>query len=95
MVEEPEEDDPTEAGLGTSVALAAESPSFAFPFWSAAVAFDGCGEGADETSARDGPLSCESSCSGWSCSILVGSLAFRRRHRLGSPSSLGVRCELK
>ena len=86
MVEEPEEEGPTEAALGMSVALAAESPSFAFPFWSALVGFDSCGLGADGTRGRDGPVSSDSSCSGWSCNILVGSLAFRRRgskvHRL-------------
>jgi hypothetical protein len=56
-VEEPEEEDPTEAGLGASVALAAESPSFALPFWSVAVVFDSCEEGVDGIRARDGPLS--------------------------------------
>lgn len=87
MVEEPEEEDPTAAGLGTSAALAAESLSFALPFWSVVIAFDECEEGADDKSARDGPLSCGSSCSEWSCSTLVGSLAFRRRHRLGLSNS--------
>jgi hypothetical protein len=86
MVEEPEEEGPTEAGLGLSVALAAVSPSFALPFGSVTVGFDCCGVGADGTRGRDGPVSSDSSCSGWSCSILVGSLAFRRRgskvHRL-------------
>jgi hypothetical protein len=78
MVEEPEEEGPTEAGLGTSVELADES-SFALPFSSVAVVSDGCEEGADGIRARDGPLSWDSSCSGWSCNILVGSLANRRR----------------
>ena len=56
MVEESEEEGPTEAGLVMSVALAAESPSFALPF-SVAVGFDSCGVGADGTRGRDGPLS--------------------------------------
>ena len=89
MVEEPEDEadeGPVEAGLGMSVVLVAESPSFALPFWSVAVEFDCCGVGADGTRGRDGPVSWDSSCSGCSCNILVGSLAFRRRrsqvHRL-------------
>jgi hypothetical protein len=77
MVEEPEEEGPTEAGLGTSVELADDDESsFALPFWPVA---SGCEEGADGIRARDGPLSWDSSCSGWSCNILVGSLANRRR----------------
>lgn len=57
-VEEPEEG-PTEAGLGMSVALAAESlsSSFALPFSSVTVGFDSCGVGSDGTRGRDGPLS--------------------------------------
>jgi len=56
MVEEPEEEGPREAGLRLSVVLAAESPSFALPFWSAAVGFDSCGVGVDGTRGRDGPV---------------------------------------
>ena len=70
-----EEEDPTEAGPGTSVSLAAESPFFALPFWSVAAAFDSCGVGADGTRARDVPLSCDSSCSGWSRNISPCGLA--------------------
>jgi hypothetical protein len=79
MVEEPEEEGPREAGLGTSVELADDESSFALPFWSLAIVFDGCEEGADGIRARDGPLSWDSSCSGCSCNNLVGSLANRRR----------------
>jgi hypothetical protein len=104
-VDDPEEG-PTEAGLGGLVTLGVESPSFALPFWSVRVAFDGCGVGVDGIRARDGPLSCGSSCSRGSCDILVGSLAFRRRrskvHRLcafrtlsGSSWLDGVRCGFK
>jgi hypothetical protein len=58
MVEELEEEGPAEAGLGMSVALAAESPSFALPFLAVAVGgFDSCGVGADGTRSRNGPLS--------------------------------------
>lgn len=57
MVEEPEEEGPREAGLGMFVALVAESPSFALPFWPAAAGFDDCGVGADGTRGRDGPVS--------------------------------------
>lgn len=57
MVEEPEEEGPTEAGLGLSVALATESSSFALPFWSAPVEFDSCGVGVDGIRGRDGPVS--------------------------------------
>lgn len=57
MVEEPEEEAPREAGLGTSVALAVESPSFALPFWSVVVGLDSCGAGADGTRGRDDPVS--------------------------------------
>ena len=56
MVEEPEEEGPTEAELVMFVELAVELSSFALPFWSVAVEFDICGVGADGTRGRDGPL---------------------------------------
>lgn len=57
MVEEPEDEGPTEAGLEMSVVLVAESLSFALPFWPVSIGFDCCGVCADETCGRDGPVS--------------------------------------
>ena len=78
-VEEPEEEGPTRAVVGRSVALIAGVSSFTLPLWSVVVVFDGEAEEPDMMPGRDGPPSCDSSCSGWSRRVLGGLLDFRRR----------------
>lgn len=79
-VEEPEEEeDPTRAVLGRSVALVAGVSSFSLPIWSAAVVFDEESEEPGVMHGCDGPPSWNSSWPGWSRGVLGGLVILRRR----------------